>query len=123
MPKVWNSYDPDCPKDAVYIGRPSKWGNPFSHRPSKFPTIFTGSAMESVSRYRHFLATTDEGKALAEKARVELKGKDLRCFNCKPCHGSVLLEIANPEFFETKLEGGNANNEIEKITLNADEQF
>jgi len=27
--KVWNKRDKNCPKDAIYVGRPSKWGNPF----------------------------------------------------------------------------------------------
>ena len=27
--KVWNKRDPNCPKDAIYVGRPSWWGNPY----------------------------------------------------------------------------------------------
>lgn len=29
MPRVWNKRDPNVPPDAVYVGRPSKWGNDF----------------------------------------------------------------------------------------------
>ena len=29
MPKVLNKYKDGVPTNAVYIGRPSKWGNPF----------------------------------------------------------------------------------------------
>jgi len=29
MPKVLNKYKDGVPAGAVYIGRPSKWGNPF----------------------------------------------------------------------------------------------
>ena len=29
MPRRFNKRRGDAPPDAVYIGRPSKWGNPF----------------------------------------------------------------------------------------------
>lgn len=86
MPSVFNKYHGDAPPDAVYIGRPSKWGNPFivgKH----------GERGECVVLYRHWLLENEE---LMEQVRAELKGKDLVCF-CKPraCHGDILLEVAN----------------------------
>lgn len=71
----------------VYIGRPSKWGNPFvigQH----------GMTREKVIEvYRAYL---DRFPQLKEAARKELKGKVLGCY-CTPlpCHGDVLAEIAN----------------------------
>lgn len=84
--KVLNKYKDPVPPDAVYIGRPSKWGNPFyvsSQRPRE----------EAVRLYREWISHQPK---LREAAKNELKGKDLVCF-CAPlaCHGDVLLEIAN----------------------------
>jgi hypothetical protein len=66
------------PEGAVYVGRPSKWGNPFY----------------AIEPYRWSI--TIERRA---EIRRELGGKDLACW-CpldKPCHADVLLEIANDE--------------------------
>lgn len=86
MPQVFNKHIHEVPADAVYIGRPSKWGNPFPITP--------GANREFViGRYRLWL----EGRPdLVAQARIELAGKDLWCY-CAPqaCHGDVLLEVAN----------------------------
>jgi len=69
----------------VYIGRPSKWGNPFK--------IKKGEDRETViNRYRAWLL--QQTKLLGEID--ELHGKVLGCW-CKPelCHGDVLAELAN----------------------------
>ena len=85
-PKVLNKHHNNLPDDAVYIGRGSKWGNPFiigQH----------GNRSEVVAKYKEFLL--ENGKLLSE-VKSELAGKNLICF-CSPlaCHGDVLLEIAN----------------------------
>lgn len=77
------------PDDAIYIGRPTKWGNPF-------PANKVGNT-EAVRQYRVWLDMTLPGQAVKEAARKELRGKDLACW-CKEgeaCHGDVLLSIAN----------------------------
>jgi hypothetical protein len=84
--KVWNKSDPNIPEDAVYIGRPSKWGNPFivgQH----------GTRREVIEKYKSWLMNQPQ---LLEDVKKELKGKDLVCF-CVPraCHGKILMEIAN----------------------------
>lgn len=71
----------------VFIGRPTKWGNPFyvgKH----------GNRHEVIQMYREWIVLQPELMA----ALGELKGKNLVCF-CAPkaCHGDVLLELANPE--------------------------
>jgi hypothetical protein len=97
MPKVWNKRDPLTPKDAVYVGRPSKWGNIYSHLPSKCDDVIQVESREkAVELYREWLShLTPTSKQLLIN---ELKGKDLVCW-CAPkaCHADVLLEIANAE--------------------------
>jgi len=70
----------------VFIGRPTKWGNPFVIGKD-------GDREEVVRKYREWIQTQP---ALIRMAQRELRGRDLLCF-CSPeaCHGDVLLEIAN----------------------------
>jgi hypothetical protein len=86
MPKVLNKYRDGIPKGAVYIGRPSKWGNPFVIGKD-------GDREEVIAKYRQWLLAQP---AQVDAAKRELAGKDLVCF-CAPkgCHGDVLLEVAN----------------------------
>lgn len=74
------------PPDAVYVGRPTKWGNPFRPGPKLSPA-------QAVAKYRAYL----RGRAELMMALPELRGKDLACW-CKPdmpCHADILLELAN----------------------------
>ncbi len=89
MPKVLNKYKSGIPAGAVYIGRPSKWGNPF-------PITNTASRESVVAKYADWIFSQP---ALIESAKRELRGKDLVCF-CAPqkCHGDVLLDIANRDY-------------------------
>lgn len=69
----------------VYIGRPSKWGNPFVIGRD-------GDRAEVIRRYRDYILnnTTLLG------ALPELKGKVLGCWCApQPCHGDVLAILAN----------------------------
>ena len=83
------------PPDTVYVGRPSKFGNPCSIKDS-------GSPEQAVEDFRYYMGVDDDapehfGKALRERAIKELRGKNLACW-CSldgPCHADVLLEIAN----------------------------
>jgi hypothetical protein len=71
----------------VYIGRPSKWGNPF---------VITREDQRAkvVEQYREYLLASPELMA----ALPELRGKTLGCW-CAPlaCHGDVLAELADKE--------------------------
>jgi hypothetical protein len=78
--------------NTVYIGRPSKWGNPF--RAAEFP-----SAADCLTAYRDWLNGRRAGPLppTVEQIQTELRGRDLACW-CKPsdpCHGDILLQIAN----------------------------
>ncbi len=79
--KVWNKYK-EHPKDAVYIGRGSPWGNPFVIGKD-------GNRSEVIEKYKEWFLTQNIDV-------TPLKGKHLLCF-CAPqeCHGDFLLQIAN----------------------------
>lgn len=75
----------------VYIGRPSKWGNPFSHLPSQFATT-VATRNEAIARYREWIQTQPQLLASLH----ELKGKVLGCWcDPMPCHGHVLADLAD----------------------------
>lgn len=77
------------PEGVVYVGRPSKWGNPFRAQmpivdtPDSILVLFTLYAETRAKRQPNWLAP--------------LAGKDLACW-CKegsPCHADILLRLAN----------------------------
>ena len=93
-PQVLNKYHDKRSHDAIYIGRPSKWGNPF-----KIGEFHNGKRMtreDVIAAYNDWLMYSDEGQKIVIDAKKELKGKDLVCY-CKPlaCHGDTLIRIAN----------------------------
>ena len=69
----------------VYIGRPSKWGNPFVIGRD-------GTRAEVIAKYEAWIKTQPRLMASLH----ELRGKTLGCW-CKPhaCHGDVLARLAN----------------------------
>lgn len=83
-----------CKKEKydVYIGRPSKWGNPFSHMPNTLAKFRVKTREEAISEYREWI-TKGDGKHLLKDLH-ELRDKTLGCW-CKPlsCHGDVLKEL------------------------------
>ena len=87
-----------CKKEPfdVYVGRPSKWGNPFSSIQDKktLAEFIVPTREESITRYEQWLLTQPE----LMSALHELKGKTLACW-CAPkqCHADVLLRLANQE--------------------------
>lgn len=89
-PRVWNKRE-NHPTDAVYVGRPSKWGNPFTIGPNH-------DRAEVIRAFRDWLNNTPVGRRLCAEARAELRGKHLVCWCAPlPCHADLLLEIANAE--------------------------
>lgn len=67
----------------VYIGRGTKWGNPFE-------IGVDGNRQEVIEKYRIWIQTQPE---LLESLN-ELSGKILGCW-CAPhqCHGDILVEM------------------------------
>lgn len=112
------------PEGAVYVGRPSLWGNPWTV--ADIGRVYPeGPILErpaaAVRMYRRELrhwglmsdwayAVSDErwdaehrkqresgARNMGEYARHALRGRDLACW-CpldQPCHADVLLELAN----------------------------
>ena len=74
-----------CKKEDydIYIGRPSRWGNPFEIGKD-------GTRKEVIEKYeKYILSNKDLMSSLSE-----LEGKILGCW-CKPkaCHGDVLVKL------------------------------
>lgn len=76
----------------IYIGRPSKWGNPYSHKHGTLAKYKVNTREEAVQAYREYI-TNGDGKHLLNDLH-ELKDKALGCW-CKPlqCHGDVLVQL------------------------------
>jgi len=85
------------PDNTVYVGRPGRFGNPFS-------ASELGHAL-AVEKYRDWLDGLLEDQfpdLITRRKQVlegicQLRGKNLSCW-CpmdKPCHVDVLLEMAN----------------------------
>lgn len=83
-----------CKKEPfdVYVGRGSKWGNPYSHKEGTLAEEVVDSRFEAVKKYEEYLLSNDE----LMSSLSELRGKTLGCW-CKPksCHGDILLKYAN----------------------------
>ncbi len=93
------------PPNAVYVGRPTKWGNPFRVGGSFRFTMIRDQEM-AVEWFRSLMKTDPiamselRGKDLACWCRLCEKHKDgkplgVECPDCAPCHADILLEIAN----------------------------
>lgn len=88
------------PDNTIYVGRPTRWGNPykvgtemvdFDGNPS--PPM---SAKDAVEGYKSIIDEVIKNRD--DLDLNTLKGKNLACW-CpldKPCHVDVLLELANP---------------------------
>ena len=80
---------------VVYVGRPTKWGNPFQ--------VVGITREEARARFALHMQTyfswrvcTPSGMKEWEDFFAPLRGKNLACW-CKidePCHADVLLELA-----------------------------
>lgn len=91
------------PAGAIYVGRPTRWGNPWriglarcgcrSVGECSHNMFRTETAEEAVEIYRDWLARW-VGR---ERKLAVLRGRTLVCW-CpldRPCHADVLLELAN----------------------------
>lgn len=78
----------------VYIGRGSKWGNPFSHIPGK-GTFSVPTRERAIELYGHYLHELLKDGEVTLEELAELDGKVLGCY-CKPqaCHGDVLVKAS-----------------------------
>ncbi|MDJ0321675.1 DUF4326 domain-containing protein [Pseudarthrobacter sp. PS3-L1] len=97
------------PENTVYVGRGSKWGNPYKvgawsaywsgpgfRSPSRPTPIPRMDAEEVTGIYRN-MVRANCAAFNRDEVPTELAGKNLACW-CpldQPCHADVLLEIAN----------------------------
>lgn len=90
---VFNKHHSGIPHDSVYIGRGSKWGNPFIMGKD-------GDRNEVCEKYEQYLWDALQANQVTKEELVaELWGKNLVCF-CAPlrCHGHTLEKAANWAF-------------------------
>ena len=70
------------PRNTIYVGRPSQWGNPFP--------VKQYGRLVAIKMYKHWLIKS-------VMVLEDLQGMNLCCW-CKlsePCHGDILLKLAN----------------------------
>ncbi len=86
-PRVLNKKRDFIHSRALYIGRGSKWGNPFIIGRD-------GDRAAVITKHQKWLENRPELLATIG----ELRGRDLACF-CAPCgcHGHTYLWLANPQ--------------------------
>lgn len=106
------------PPDAMYVGRPGPFGNPFTIEGCidvGYATNREDAAMQCVRAFRSWVNVTGAHRFDSDvmwsgdgtrsydrrviRARLhELTGRDLACWCAldRPCHRTVLLELANP---------------------------
>ena len=85
------------PRNAVYVGRGTRWGNPF-----KVGMFANYRDVQAVADYKQWLKTGNEDSFFGRPPTIteiqrDLRGKNLACW-CKPgepCHADILLKIAN----------------------------
>lgn len=112
------------PEGSVYVGRPTRWGNPFTvtrerdsvegvyvwfvddSRASGLAVESYGQGLHHAPQHEaHYAATrhfrdwmaAPEQSVLRSSAQKVLAGRDLACW-CPldlPCHADVLLELVN----------------------------
>lgn len=77
-----------APEGSVYIGRPSRWGNPF-------PVGDEAERGSTLERYRAYLWDEIRSGRLPLRDLAALDGAHLACY-CKPrpCHGDILEAAA-----------------------------
>ena len=84
MRRVLNKHTDAIPPDAVYVARPTKWGNPFRMGRD-------GTRTEVIEKYKSWLMSN----SILVSQLDELEGRDLVCWCAPlPCHADVLLEAS-----------------------------
>jgi len=88
------------PDSAVYVGRPTKWGNPWKLGALDQDMRPIVTRADAVRAYRKWLEKAQPSWIAGVKN--DLRFSDLTCWcpldECpldEPCHADVLLEIAN----------------------------
>lgn len=86
-----------CKKEKydIYIGRPSKWGNPFSHKDGTLAKYKVSTVNEAIQKYEEFIRSNE----VLMNSISELKDVTLGCWcHPNPCHGDVLIKLVKERF-------------------------
>ncbi len=86
------------PAGAIYVGRPTRWGNPFRVTTERTAELSVGAFLTWLT-VEGCDAGMPDRKARLLEALPELRDRALVCW-CplgQPCHADVLLELANRE--------------------------
>jgi hypothetical protein len=84
-PRVKNKRKVSNTANCVYVGRPSKWGNPFR-------SGIDGSKDEVIAKYEEWI----QENTFLLLSLGELKGKTLLCWcDPRPCHANVLANLVD----------------------------
>ena len=76
------------PPDAVYIGRPGPWGNPYRIGPD-------GDRNAVIAKYEARLRQNLRAGVVSPERLAGLAGRRLACYCApRPCHGHVLARYA-----------------------------
>lgn len=91
---VLNKYKDYIPPDAIYIGRGTKFGNPF-------PISKTVTREEVIEKYKVWVKDQIKSGSISLQDLAGLHNKDLVCY-CAPCscHGHVLEKLASWAFYK-----------------------
>ena len=89
MKLLLNKYKDNIPSDAVYIGRGSKWGNPYPIGPQ------WGDRNQVCNLFEGFFKSRYEAGEISKEELAALYGRPLVCF-CAParCHGETIMKYA-----------------------------
>ena len=90
--------------DYIYIGRPSKYGNPFSSKESRITDNIVGSKEEALDKFRDYINNKPE---IINELIEELKNNGVYKLGCwcvpSKCHGDILVEKINEKKFKSIL--------------------
>jgi hypothetical protein len=75
------------PPNTIYVGRPTKWGNPFP----------VGNGVTAATAVAYYRSSQCLHALIISFDLLKLRGKNLACWCAldQPCHADVLLELAN----------------------------
>lgn len=86
------------PRNTVYVGRPTEWGNPYRVGVLSEDSLYPVSQEQAVAFYKKRLERNKAFRPDIWEYKVKrLKGKNLACWCAldEPCHADALLELVN----------------------------
>ena len=90
--------------DFIFIGRPSIFGNPYSHKEKSQAKYITETRDESIEMYRKHL---DENPHIIDSLLKELQESNTNKIGCfcvpKKCHGEILIEAVENRKYKSLL--------------------